>query len=110
MSLEQTSQTKQKTKLGYDQIQAEQFDSSSNSTRSGQESRENRTDINRTSESVQSGTKESVSSGESKSVRAVDQTQARNVVSSERVNLGFQLTFTVPLTGIIPTNSNGTSC
>lgn len=109
MALEQTSQVKEKTKLGYDQIQQATAESKSSSFSSGSQGKEGRTDINRTSESVQSGSKESVSSGENASERQANtQTQvARN--SIERANIGFTLTFTIPLTGIIPT-TQGSNC
>lgn len=110
MALEQTSQIKEKTKLGYDQILAETAESNSSSTRAGAQGNESRTDINRTSESTQTGSKEQVSNGESKSERKVDTQNATARTSVERVNLGFRLSFSIPLTGIIPTNSPGTSC
>lgn len=106
MALEQTSQVKEKTKLGYDQILAETAESKSSSTRAGAQGNESRTDINRTSEASQSGTKEQTSNGENTSERQVNtQTQvARD--SIERANIGFTLSFSIPLTGIIPTGKN----
>lgn len=109
MALEQTSQVKQKDKLGYDQILAEAAESKSSSTRTGAQGQESRTDINRTSESSQSGTKEQVSNGENTSERKVDTQTARSGSSIKKVNLGFQLSFSIPLTGIIPT-SPGSNC
>ena len=110
MSLEVTSEVDSKRKDNYKQILADVVDSSSQTLRSGTDKKESRTDINRTSESTQKGSKEQVSNGENKSERKVDTQNVTSRSSVERVNLGFRLSFSIPLTGIIPTNSPGTSC
>lgn len=107
MSLEVTSEVSKKGKSSYRQILADVADTSSQSSRSGVEARESRQDINRTSESTQTGGKESTSANESKSKREINTQTATDRASLERVNLGFSLKFSIPLTGIIPTSPGG---
>lgn len=104
---------KREEKLGYDQIHASKDTSDTSSTRNGNQSQKSRTDIARTNETTTSGEKKSSSTSETKSDKKSNQTQTRNGQNTERANIGFQITFTVPLTGIMPTsstNNNGSGC
>lgn len=96
--MEQTQQVKSTSKLGYDQILAETGTEKSSSSRQGASGQESTRTVNRTNERTTSGGKESSASATGRRT------------STEKVNLGFRITFTVPFTGITPTPKNSNSC
>lgn len=82
MSLEQTSQTKETSQLDYKQILTEVSSDTSSQKRVG------------------------IQSGSSKSERALVSESTVSRASAQKANIAFNLSFSIPLTSIIPTNSN----
>lgn len=107
VQLEVTSQVDQETKLGYDQISNETVVSTPDLTKTVFHGRGSKNERALTSTSKQNGAK--VTEGESHSVGEKNMASNSVVsrVSVERANIGFQIAFSIPLTGIIPTAPAG---
>jgi len=92
--MDQTSQVKQEEKIRYDQIQAEKSKRDSTSTRKGADVRNSTSKRDLTSQ----GSNESTRNSDSQTVVSRD--------SIERANIGYQLSFSVPIKGRYPINLN----
>jgi hypothetical protein len=105
MSLEVTSKVTQETATGYDQITGETSVTTPNLTKTTYNRQEGKTERNLTSESTADGSKKNESEQDSNSERKVNSKTKTSRASVEKANIAFTLSFSIPLTGIIPTGS-----
>lgn len=105
MSLEVTSKVTDQTATGYDQVTGETSVKTPNLTKTNYQLQEGKTERNLTSENTANGSKESQSEQNSNSERNVNSKTKTSRASVERANIAFTLSFSIPITGIIPTGS-----
>lgn len=104
MSLEQTQQVKQEGKLGFDKINTETVTVKPATVQTTSHGQGNRSDRDLVSVTTPNITRETLSSSKKSGG------PSSKSVKIQRANLGFQISFSIRLTGIKPTPPNNTSC
>lgn len=108
MSLEVTSKVTTTPKTSYDQKTGETIVTTPNLTKIAGHGRIERNDRNLTSKTERKGDpKKTVREGGISTEKKSDTTTTVGRTSIERANIGFSLSFSIPLTGIIPTSQGG---
>lgn len=109
MSLEVTSEVKQESALGYDQIVSETAVTTPNLTKTSYQLQEGRSERNLTSENTNNGERIVNSDAKQESERKVKSTTSTAKASVEKANIAFQISFSVPILGRFPAGAPGSN-
>ena len=105
MSLELTSRTENSGGQTYNQVigSVKTGSDKTTATKTSQDESRNERNLESTGNSI--GKKKSSSLRESNSDRQVDSKNLTSRTSTERANIAFSISFSIPLTGVIPTSN-----